>query len=353
MVNPKCKLVEQGFKKGSCDVYYQEKGTSSPEYLKDWACQVTLKGEGATPSRTIRSAFLSRPEDYLSIYQSGCNFSCLNCHSWEFSQYKGGHWMSPGDILKLALEYDQLVTVKEPRERATSSHAQELCRHCGRCVLTGERSSRCPQKLEPEQILFSPQGYGPARNILAFTGGDLTCRPEWYCQSSAKIKEAGLDLWVLIETNGYGLTPDNLDLYKGAGVDSFWLDIKAFDKETHKKLTGAENQHLLKLPEEIIKRDFTLEVLTLFIPGWVEAEEIKKIARLLAGVNKDTYFTILAFFGEHKLKDVPSPSLEQMVEAYQVSREAGLKNVRLGNLGVFIKGQEDYEYLLKYAKDAL
>ena len=51
---------------------------------------------------------------------------------------------------------------------------------------------------------------------------------------------------------------------------------------------------------------------------------------------------------QYKLKNVPSPSLEQMLEAYQASREAGLQNVRVGNLGVFLKSQKDYEIYKSY-----
>jgi pyruvate-formate lyase-activating enzyme len=62
---------------------------------------------------------------------------------------------------------------------------------------------------------------------VAFTGGDLTCCPEFYAECAGLIK-ANTQLWVLIETNGYGLTPQNLDLLKDSGVDAFWLDIRAF-----------------------------------------------------------------------------------------------------------------------------
>jgi len=36
--------------------------------------------------------------------------------------------------------------------------------------------------------------------------------------------------------------------------------------ETHKWLTGCSNEHILKLPEGILKRGFVLEVLSLYIP---------------------------------------------------------------------------------------
>ncbi len=353
MKEQRCRMVEQGFKQGSCLTFYKPEIINIKGYLKDNACHITLKWEGNKPYRLIKSIQLSRPEDYLSIYQSGCNFSCLKCHSWEFTQYKNGKWFSPEDIVEIAKEYAKIVTVKEPKERATSFHAQDLCRHCGMCVLAGKRSPYCPNKLKPEQILFSPQGFGPARNIIAFTGGDLACNPEWYCQVAQKIKELNLDLWVLFETNGYGLTSKNLDLFKESGIDSFWLDIKAWDNEIHKKLTGCENEWILKLPEEILKRGFTLEVLSLYIPEWVETDQIKKIAQHLAKINPEIPFTILAFFGEYKLKNLRSPDLNEMLGAYKAVKETGLKNVRLGNIGIFVKNEEEYEILLKFAKEAI
>lgn len=346
-------MIIQGFRQGSCLTFYKPDKLHIDGYLKDTACQVTLKWEENTPYRLIKSIQLSRPEDYLSVYQSGCNFSCLKCHSWEFSQYKSGKWVSPYEISLVAKEYAKLVTVVEPKNRATSYHAQDLCKHCGYCVKFGERSEICPNRLKPEQILISSQGYGPARNIIAFTGGDLACNPEWYCLAAEKIKELNLCLWVLFETNGYGLTLKNLDLFKKSGIDAFWLDIKAWDNETHKKLTGCENTWILKLPEEILKRDFTLEVLSLYIPTWVETDQIKKIAKHLAQIEPEIPFTILAFFGEYKLKDLNSPNLYQMLDAYRAAKDAGLKNVRLGNIGHFINSEKDYEILLQVAKDAI
>lgn len=168
-----------------------------------------------------------------------------------------------------------------------------------------------------------------------------------------KIKELDLDLWILFETNGYGLTPKNLDLFKKSGIDSFWLDIKAWDNEIHKKLTGTENNWILKLPEEILKRDFTLEVVSLYIPNLVEADQIGEIAKHLAKIKVEIPFTILAFFGEYKLENLPSPNLDQMLQAYLATKEAGLKNVRLGNLSRFVKTEKDYQALKKFAPEAI
>jgi len=337
MKTSKCQLIKQGRTLGSCLVKVD--GKLRP------ACQATLKYEKGDIYRLITSVHLSRPENYLSIYQSGCNFSCRKCHSWYFSQVQDGSWYTPEDILKECIEYEKLVNLQEPRERATAWHAQETCRCCGSCVTHGWRSSTCPGILDTEAILLSPQGFGPARNIVAFTGGDVTCCTEFY-EECARLIKTQTKLWVLIETNGYGLTPYNLGRLKASGVDAFWLDIKAHDAEKHKWLTGCSNEHILKLPEEILKRGFTLEVLSLYIPNLVESDELEKIARDLAAIDTAIPFTILAFFPEHQMKDFRGPNTKEMVEAYRKVKATGLERVRLGNLGIFVQNDEDRDYLI-------
>jgi pyruvate-formate lyase-activating enzyme len=189
--------------------------------------------------------------------------------------------------------------------------------------------------------------WGPARNIISFTGGDLACQPEFYAQAARGIKDLNLDLWVLFETNGYGLTANNLNTFDESGVDSFWLDIKAFDEKVHRRLTGSSNQQVLDLPAKITDRGFMLEVSTVYIPGWVERDQIESIAQLLANVDSSIPYAIIGFFPENKLKNVRSPNYKQMLEAFNVSKKAGLENVKLGNLGRFVRNIGEYEQLFK------
>ncbi|MGD2186262.1 MAG: radical SAM protein [Desulfobacterales bacterium] len=338
METSKCRLKEQGFSAGSCTVEADGK--------RQLACRSTLKYVNGEIYRLITSVHLSRPENYLSIYQSGCNFSCRKCHSWYFSKVKDGTWYAPGDILEAAAAYEKTVTQFEPRSRATSWHAHDSCRCCGSCVTRQKPSAFCPAVLEPDQVVLSPQGFGPARNIVAFTGGDITCCPDFYADCARLIKKR-TKLWLLIETNGYGLTPHNLDCFAKSGVDSFWLDIKAFDAKTHKWLTGCTNEHILQLPQEMIRRGFMLEVLSLYIPGLVETDDLENIARILTAADADIPFTILAFFPEYRMKDFNRPSVAEMVEAYQRVKKVGLKNIRLGNVGVFVRSEADQAYLME------
>jgi pyruvate-formate lyase-activating enzyme len=233
----------------------------------------------------------------------------------------------------------------EPLERALDWYAKDLCQCCGYCVITGQRSKQCPGILEPEQVLFSPQGFGPARNIIGYTGGDLGCCIDFYLSLTREIKIRTSNLLVLYETNGYGLTTDNLIKLKDSGVDSFWLDIKAYHPEVHQKLCGVSNERILQLPAQMVDFGFQLEVLSLYIPGWVETDQLSQIAGLISKTDPDIPFTLLAFFPEYMMYEVRPPHLDEMIEAYRAVKNAGLQKVRIGNIGVFARSQQDIERL--------
>ncbi|MFW9825521.1 MAG: radical SAM protein, partial [Candidatus Thorarchaeota archaeon] len=317
------------------------------------ACQATLKFEGGQYHRVIKSLHLSRPEDYFSIYQSGCNQNCLKCHSWEFSKHFNGEWYSTDKIAELCKDYENHVTVFEPRERSLMYYANDLCKHCGSCILFKKRSPLCPNKVSKDKIVLSPQGFGPARNIVAFTGGDIACQAEFYAEVTKKIKQRCDNLWVLLESNGYGLTSKNLDLFQKADLDSYWLDIKAYDDETYKKLCGVSNRTVLQSVKEIIERNFVLEILTVFIPNFVEVDQFEKIAQLICEVDETIPFHILPFFPQYKLMTYRSPTLNEIIETYFTVKDVGLKNIQIGNVGVFAKSDEQIKELIKFVgKDA-
>ena len=156
-----------------------------------------------------------------------------------------------------------------------------------------------------------------------------------------KTKEKAKRLRVLFKTNGFGLVPRDLDGLAAAGVDSFWLDIKAYDEETYRALCGTTNKWILKIPEWILERGFVLEVLILYIPGIVEVDRIAKIARLNAELDERVPFTILAFFLEYKLLSARPPTLEEMLKAYSAVKEAGLEQMKLGNCSIFARTGSD------------
>ena len=84
-----------------------------------------------------------------------------------------------------------------------------------------------------------------------------------------------------------------------------------------------------------------------FIPGLVESDELESLAQSLIAVDASIPFTILAFFPEYRMKAFRSPYVKEMVEAYHRVKAVGMKNIRIGNTGVFARTREDQEYLMK------
>ncbi|RLG87726.1 MAG: radical SAM protein [Thermoprotei archaeon] len=334
----RCVLKLQGFP--SCDNVIQ--------YLEGYArpCEVGIKVVGGEIYRLIYDIVLSRPEDYLSIYQSLCNHKCLKCHSWYFSQIADGRWMSPADILTEAVKYRELVTVWEPLHRATMWHASDLCAHCGAC-LRGSKGPFCPDKLRSDQIIASPQGFGPARNIISFTGGDLYCNPAYYIKTFKLLKKEVPELWIHIETNGYGLTPKNLDALRASGLDSIWLDMKAYDEETYRKLCGTTNKWILEIPALAKDLGIVIEIVLLYIPGFVELDQIEKFGELLSNVDTSIPITLLAFFPEFMLRGLRAPTVDEMLKAFAILKSYKLKNIKVGNVRVFCKDYRCIEFLIK------
>jgi len=224
-------------------------------------------------------------------------------------------------------------------------HASDLCAHCGSCVLTGVPGPCYPRKLTAEKITWSPQGYGPARNIVSFTSGDLYCQPAFYAKAFRLIKREAPDIWVHVETNGYGLTRRNLEVLYEAGLDSVWLYMKAYYEDTYRFLCGTSNKWVLELPALIRDMGLFLEVVLLYIPSLLGVDQVERFAEHLAGVDRDIPVMLLASFPEYKLLSPRAPTLTEMITAYRALRER-LRNVKIGNIGVFCKTAECIDYLI-------
>jgi len=90
-----------------------------------------------------------------------------------------------------------------------------------------------------------------------------------------------------------------------------------------------------------------LEIVLLYISILVEHDQIAKFAEHLANIDKDIPITLLAFFPEYKLRYLNPPSREDMVKAYQILVEYGLRNVKIGNIGVICETKQCVDELIE------
>jgi pyruvate formate lyase activating enzyme len=117
------------------------------------------------------------------------------------------------------------------------------------------------------------------------------------------------------------------------------FDLKFWDETLNIVMTGVSNKQSLKNFENIGRKFYNerkipplLTASTLLIPGYIDEIEVKNIAEFIASINQEIPYTLLAFYPQYVLNDLPTTSKEMALKFLKIAREAGLKNVKLGNV---------------------
>jgi len=115
------------------------------------------------------------------------------------------------------------------------------------------------------------------------------------------------------------------------------FDLKAFDDDLHLALCGISNKRTLanfaRAGTRVRERpDLPLVVAsTLLVPGYVEPDQVAKIAGFIASIDPDIPYALLAFAPQFHMSDLPYTSRSHAQDAAAAARAAGLSNVRIGN----------------------
>jgi pyruvate formate lyase activating enzyme len=223
-----------------------------------------------------------RGDHNLAVFYASCTANCLFCQNWHFRQ------VSPTK--------NETISASE---LASVANARTICV----CYFGGDPASQMPHALAVSKTL--------ARR------GVRVC-------------------W---ETNGT-MHPKLLDAAVQYSLDTggcIKFDLKAFDEPLHIALTEISNQRTLENFVRAARRfderpDLPLVVAsTLLVPGYVDAEQVRKIARFIAGLNPRIPYALLAFAPNFYMSDLPCTSTLQAQQAETAARSAGLVNVRVGN----------------------
>jgi pyruvate formate lyase activating enzyme len=251
--------------------------------VADWVCP------GGTGSGYPKYAYKRGPEygyKNLAIFFHTCSFNCLFCQNWHFKEeLHRGRLIAPEDMEFLLDETTSCI-----------------------CFFGGDPSSQMPFA-----IAFS-------RLVLE--------------------KRKGRILRICFETNGSmneSLLDEAFDLVLESG-GCMKFDLKAWDDNLHRVLTGQTNKTTLRnfarLAEKIEARPEPppLVASTLLVPGYVAEEEVENIARFIASLNPNIPYALLAFYPQFYFYDLPTTKKETALRCKEAALKAGLKNVRLGNI---------------------
>lgn len=122
---------------------------------------------------------------------------------------------------------------------------------------------------------------------------------------------------VRIMTNGSNPIPE--------GVDAASVSIKAYTNSIHLDYTGKPNYSVLKNFVEAYERGVELRASSVFIPNYIDVDELEKIASFIASIDRSIPYHIIGFipFGNAPWR---APKLSEMLRAVEVARKR-LKSV--------------------------
>jgi pyruvate formate lyase activating enzyme len=115
------------------------------------------------------------------------------------------------------------------------------------------------------------------------------------------------------------------------------FDLKAWDDNLHQALTGVTNRQTLanfeRAAQKARQRPIppALIASTLMVPGYVDPQEIGNLAKFIASNDPHVPYSLLAFHPQFYLSDLPRPTQAYARQCLQAAKDAGLKNVRIGN----------------------
>ncbi len=220
-----------------------------------------------------------------SIATLGCNFHCSNCQNWQISQ----------------LPRIEKLDSKFPGELITSSE-----------IIADAQRNNC---------LSIAYTYTEPTIFLE------TALPIMKLAHQNKLK----NVWV---SNGF-MSKECLDTIIPY-LDAINIDLKFFLDEKYKRITSGSLQVILDNLIFLKKNDIFIEITTLLIPGETnDRKQLKDIADFIVKkLGSNTPWHISKFSPEisFKLLSSEATSDQELEEAYQIGKDAGLKYVYLGNV---------------------
>ena len=204
--------------------------------------------------------------------------------------------------------------------------------HCPFCqnwlssqALRDDAAGTLPQTVSAQEIVNVARRAGSRLVVSSYNEPLITA--EWAASVFALAKEAGLATGFV--SNGHA-TPEVLD-YLRPLTDCYKVDLKSMRQKNYREL-GGQVKHVLWTIEELHKRGFWVEVVTLVVPGFNDSnEELWETARFIAGLSRDIPWHVTAYHTDYKMHTGNTP-MDALIRAAEIGIEAGLNFVYAGNI---------------------
>lgn len=274
----------------------------------------------ALVNKIIPFSSVDGPGNRTAIFLQGCNFDCKYCHNPETKNVcvSCGECVEKCPMGALSIVDNKVI------------YDIDKCCNCDTCIkVCKNHSSPKIRKMTPNMAYEEIKKQMPFIRGVTISGGECTLYHEFIKELFEICKKNNLH--TLIDSNG------TLDFEKYSELlsvtDGVMLDVKAYNDEEHKNVTGMTNTMVLKNATYLAGLGKLYEVRTVVVPDLFDTKEtIKNTARLLEKYLKiaDIRYKIIAYrpIGveeQYSCYQIPTTSyLETLADC---ARGYGFKNI--------------------------
>lgn len=226
-------------------------------------------------NKIIPFSSVDGPGNRTAIFLQGCNFDCVYCHNPETIN----HCIN----CSFCVSFCPVEALSVNREERRVLFNPALCVECDACTKKCHRNSTPKYKVQSaDDIMKEIENYRPFIQGITVSGGECTLQAPFLIKLFTKAKEIGLTCF--IDTNGSTDLREHPELM--ALTDGIMLDIKVWDKETHRKYIKADNDMVLKNLDYLVDCGKLYEVRTVIVPELFNNEEtIREVSKKISGHN--------------------------------------------------------------------
>lgn len=195
------------------------------------------------------------------------------------------------------------------------------CRGCITRFAPLDYHLREPLKQERKKAISVTEAISIVEGYLfkrvIYLGFEPTVDPNFF-QLAHKMKKFFLTSNVLI-TNGYNYVKEEI-------IDEVCVSVKAVSKKLFEDFTGQKDPQLVldNLRRYIAHPARLVRTESIFIPGYIDIEEIENIARSIAAIDRNIPYRIDAYIpiqkGSAKFADFKAPTIKELSMAKKIAQ---------------------------------
>ncbi|MCJ7688337.1 MAG: YjjW family glycine radical enzyme activase [Clostridiaceae bacterium] len=269
-------------------------------------------------NRIIPFSSVDGPGNRTAIFLQGCNFNCSYCHNPETINVCNSCGECLGACHYNALKIKANNVMWNP----------EACSKCDECLKFCKRNSS-PKALNMtvDEVIVEIDKNKSFISGITVSGGECTLQIEFLTDLFREVKK--MNLTCFIDTNGSVPLWEHVELVDV--MDKAMVDIKSYDNEEHKKLTGMGNNAVIENVKYLAKLNKIYEIRTVIVPEVLDNyNNVDEISKLMASLNPDIRYKLIKYrqIGVRTYKiNSYTPRDETMKKLEKIAENNGCRNV--------------------------